>query len=170
MSLADSKSSLFGKAPSVPSKTGSATPISAGGGKKLEAVSTIPISTSLSGASRAKKLEEAQEWSEKARKHLKTSVFQWSPDYLAAAPCFENASNAYKLIGEFDLARDCLVQSAEANEKAGCLGAASLTYSKIAQLCQVNFLTCSELIIHRILRLKSSLSKQLNTFSDLLIC
>jgi hypothetical protein len=151
MSLADKKSALFGKpkgaagggASSAGSSSASASaPASApasttGSAPKLATVGSGTIDTSISPALKQKKTQEAKEWLDKGANFLKTSFMQWTPDYLAAAPCYENASNAYKAINEFDKAREALITAAEYNEKAGCMNAAAFTYSKVALICQV---------------------------------
>src|SRR5688572_10497306 len=45
--------------------------------------------TGLSLMEKQKKVAEAKEYSEKGMTHLKTTMFQWKPDHLAAAPNFE---------------------------------------------------------------------------------
>lgn len=65
-------------------------------------------------------------------KCLKTTVFQWSPDHLAAAPHFESSSNAYKTAGELKLARLMMLQSADSHEGSKCLGVAALSCVKAA--------------------------------------
>ncbi len=94
------------------------------------------IASSLSSTAKSKKIDEARDWNKRGLKHLQTSMFQWNPDHLAAAPCFENSSNAYKLAGELDLAKEMMQESGSANEAAGCLSAAAVSFGKAAQLCQ----------------------------------
>ena len=65
----------------------------------------------LTSAQKAKKLDEAKEFMDKAAQALKKTIFSWKPDHLAAAPHFENAANAYKLAGELELARNTMLQS-----------------------------------------------------------
>lgn len=81
-----------------------------------------PNLPNISPAVKAKKIAEAQEYSAKGMAHLKTSVFQWSPDHLAAAGCFENSAKAYKAANELDLARLMMVKCADSNEECGCDG------------------------------------------------
>ena len=155
--LTDQKSSLFGKpkgsaappgqkasvtasstadvplpisAPKVPGKTAS---LSANPSKS---VTNSSVGVVLSPAARARKVEEAKEESALGMKALKTSVFQWSPDHLAAAPHFESSSNAYKAAGEFELARLMMLQSAESHDAAGCTAAAAVTCVKAATISQ----------------------------------
>ena len=78
----------------------------------------------LSAEAKTRKMAEAKDCSEKGTKSLQTSVsscpsisvdtcltfrkyqiFQWSPDYVLAAPYFERAGECYKIAGEFKLSR-----------------------------------------------------------------
>jgi hypothetical protein len=110
--------------------------------KVLATVGAGLQTTTMSAAAAEKKRAEARDWEERGQKNLKTSIFQWSPDYLAAAPCFENASNAYATLGDMKKAIDNLVLAADYNEKANCLTTAAFTYSKVAALCSVRPKTC----------------------------
>ena len=146
MSHADQKSSLFGKPKASNASSSSAsstakisatstvsTPIVKPPSKTAGlATSTVAVAPVLSSAARLKKIEEAKEASELGMKALKTSVFQWSPDHLAAAPHFETSSNAYKIAGELKLARLMMLQSADSHEGSKCLGVAALTCVKAA--------------------------------------
>jgi tetratricopeptide (TPR) repeat protein len=132
MSLSQNKSALFGKEPLSSSSNTVPKIVS-----KTASAPIAKINTGISPATiKAKKIEEAKEWNDKAIKHIKTSVFQWSADYLAAAPCYESSSNAYKAAGELEQARKMMVSSAEANEKAGCLTASALCFIKASDLAK----------------------------------
>lgn len=143
MSLNDKKSQLFGKGPA----SSSATPNTLKNPIKISAAVTQSISmskpsnpgitNSITSAQKKVVLEEARDWISKAAKYLETSIFQWTPDYLAAAPCYEKASNLYKGLGDLDKAVDFLVKSANCHEMAGVTTAAALSYSKAAQIAQV---------------------------------
>lgn len=135
MSLTDKKSALFGKAPSKSSATVGAPAPTTAMAKVLATVGTGLATSTMSPAAIEKKRAEARDWEERGEKNLRTSIFQWSPDYLAAAPCFENASNVYATIGDMNKARDTLVLSADYSEKANCLTTAAFTYSKVGALC-----------------------------------
>ena len=50
---------------------------------------------------------------------MKTSIFQWAPDHLAAAPQFEKSAEAYKLAGEFSNACSMYVKAAESHYGSG---------------------------------------------------
>ena len=158
--LSDQKSSLFGKpkgvkgsssssnsvsttakpvttsptpvlVPKAPSKTASLTSATAGKSAPISKAGIV-----LSPAARSKKIDEAKEESAIGMKNLKTSVFQWAPDHLAAAPHFEASSNAYKAAGELKLARLMMLQSADSHEGAGCPSAAAVTCIKSAVIAQ----------------------------------
>lgn len=114
----------------------------------------------LSADAKARKIAEAKDCSNKGTKSLETSVttetcygyhvclmlavvyalpqiFQWSPDYVLAAPYFERAGECYKIAGEFHLAKLMFVQAAEIHDKLGANSAGALTYLKSAQISQV---------------------------------
>lgn len=74
---------------------------------------------SMTPAAKSKKLEEAREYSEKGMKYLKTTLFQWAPDHLAAAPQFEKSADAYKAAGELTNARLMYVKAAESHYGSG---------------------------------------------------
>jgi hypothetical protein len=52
-------------------------------------------------------------------KYLKTTLFQWAPDHLAAAPQFEKSADAYKAAGELTTARLMYVKAAESHYGSG---------------------------------------------------
>jgi len=52
-------------------------------------------------------------------KYLKTSIFQWAPDHLAAAPQFEKSAEAYKLAVEFSNSCSMYVKAAESHYGTG---------------------------------------------------
>jgi hypothetical protein len=148
MSHAAQKSSLFGKpkTTSATSSSGSTSKVTTSPAvpapvvKPLGKTACLTASTNkgvtalpvLSEGARAKKIEEAKENSDAGMKCLKTSVFQWSPDHLAAAPYFEYSSNAYKAAGELKLARLMMLQSADSHEASGCQAAAACSFVKAA--------------------------------------
>lgn len=92
--------------------------------------------TTISNDVKLKKINEAKEWSEKGMKFLKTSVFQWEPDHLAAAPCFEKSAAAYKAAGEDELARKLLLQSAISCEKSNTLSSGALALVKASEIAK----------------------------------
>lgn len=81
MSLTDQKSSLFGKAKAPATSASSSTPnfASAGAPKKPElrpVQQDMSVTSGLSSTDKARKIAEAKVLSEKATKHLETSVFK----------------------------------------------------------------------------------------------
>ncbi len=68
-------------------------PVSKTAGMKLPE-STKRLGT-LSAEEKRKKIEEAKGLSERATNALKTSVFSWNPDYLVAAPLYEQVVSNY---------------------------------------------------------------------------
>jgi hypothetical protein len=152
MSLSANKSALFGKTPSTTASTAKPTTASK---PPPASVAAAPV---ISSAVKAKKIEEAREWSQKGMEYLKKTVFKWNPDHMAAAPCFEKASNSYKVLllhdlrlslkfyltqtlflkiaGELELSREMMVKSAQSNESAGILSAAALCYFKAADIAK----------------------------------
>lgn len=104
MSLAGSKGSLFGTG------TVAASAISGGVKSKTAGMSFGFAAPTMSAAEKAKKTEEAKAAEAKAMQHLQTSVFQWSPDYLSASVQFENASKAYKIVGDLETAKKMMIK------------------------------------------------------------
>ena len=66
-----------------------------------------------------KKQIEAKELLDRAEKHLATTVFKWKPDYVMAAPLFDQAAMCFKVGGFFRDAKDCYIKSSESNERFG---------------------------------------------------
>jgi tetratricopeptide (TPR) repeat protein len=157
MSLSKDKASLFSTGPSAKPKAKPAG--GAASGKPAPAPAPVAMAPApviktrggaipaLSAEAKARKLAEARDCSDKGTKSLQTSVFQWSPDYVLAAPYFERAGECYKIAGEFKLARLMFLQTAEAHEKLGANAAAALTYLKAANISQMenNFSGAAEL-------------------------
>ena len=146
MSLNDKKSQLFGKGTSssstAPSNNNAKKPIiSAAVTQSITMLKPsnpgAAVTNSITSEQKNIMLKEADDWLNKAVKYLETSMLQWTPDYLAAAPCYEKASNIYKGLGDLDKTRDFLVKSANCHEMAGVTTAAALSYSKAAQISQV---------------------------------
>lgn len=135
-SLSDQKNALFGNAkpstgssdssrptrPTTTSKTAHMKPSSTAGMK-----AGVPI---ISPAAKAKKMEEAKSFSERGMKFLQTSMFQWNPDHLAAAPLFEKSADTYQKSGELDTAYLMYMKAIESHELSGILSAAALAAAK----------------------------------------
>lgn len=131
------------------------------GGSTARVAGVPPISPQV----REKKLEEAREYSTKGSKCLQTSVFQWSPDHITAAPYFEMSAEAYKTAGDYENAKlmflqvrptythdvpfshfflliglficICYPQAAECFEQSGSPASAALALAKGAKVLQV---------------------------------
>lgn len=88
----------------------------------------------LSPQMKMKRIEEAKSYSEAATNHLKTSMFKWSVDYLAAAPLFEKSAESYALANEFDMARLMYEKGAQAHEAYGSLSSAAMAFVKAAKI------------------------------------
>jgi hypothetical protein len=146
MSLQNKKSALFGKEKSTSEETNKSTLFIPQ--VEIEKKSQINVPTQIETASskqitklqEQKKLEEIKVLVDKAINYLKTSLFNWSPDYLAAAPCYEKASEIYKGIQNLSESREMMVKSAECYQKANCLSSAGLCYSKAALIAKVRFI------------------------------
>lgn len=137
MSFAKNKASLFG------SKTESSPTTLPEHNVKTDKVTTgtyrAPSSTMNSTSIlKAKKCSEANECREKAFASLKTSLFQWQPDYVGAAPMFEKASNLYKEAGETDKAVDMLMEASKCYEGYNSFPSMAVSHSKAAALTKMN--------------------------------
>lgn len=92
----------------------------------------------LSAEARRKKQEEIQQLLERANTALKTTMFQWSPDYLVAAPLFEQAAEIYKQLGDLPKAIEYFQKAAEAHEKCKAISSAALALTKAANIAVDN--------------------------------
>jgi hypothetical protein len=116
MSLASQKDSLFGKSSgtttsssatksSTATISASAAPVSktasltAAAAKPSTTKSATSSTNAIPQALKVKKVEEGRSYSERGMEHLKTSMFQWKPDHLAAAPLFDMSGECYKVAG-----------------------------------------------------------------------
>jgi len=142
MSLDQKKESLFGKSgnsskPSAPlnAPVSAPQPVSKTAGITFGKPTTTGGSSNkgkieLSAEGKRKKLVEAQELSAKGAKNLQTSLFQWSPDHLMAAPYFEQASECYKQAGDFENALTMALKAAESYDACNTLASAALARNK----------------------------------------
>lgn len=132
----EQKSMLFGTTPMDKEKKKS-IPITSKSSTSSTATPKKPH-THLSPVACEKKIAEGKELHDRALKHLKTSLFQWSPDHLAAAATLEAAANCYNAAGELEQAQALYLQSAESHDKAGSAAACAQTLlkaSKVAKVC-----------------------------------
>ena len=133
MSLEDKKNVLFSKG-NAGSKSVIKDTTSLSVNKTTNVTSFLNQTNTNSGAlGKQKKSEEAKLLAQQAMKHMETSLFQWSPDYLAAASFFERSAEAYRSIGDTDNALNMYIEGAHANESCKAHAAAAVMYSKAAQ-------------------------------------
>jgi len=151
MSNLENKKALFGSG----SGSGSVTAAKVSTTSK---VTSNPASTAtvISPELKAKKIAEARDYTARATKFLQTSVFQWSPDHLAAAPLFEYASNAYVTAGELDDALEVLEKSITSHLASSVPSAAALALVKASKIAQVIYLS-SPISLHWFLDSKASI-------------
>ena len=111
-----------------------ATPVSKTAGMKL------PDSTKRLGVmsmdEKRRKVDEAKNLSERATNALKTSVFSWNPDYLVAAPLYEQSAELYRSVGELDSALGLMLRAAECHEKYNAIAASALAQIKAAAIAK----------------------------------
>lgn len=67
---------------------------------------------------------------------LRTSMFSWKPDHLAAATYFEKSAECYLQAGDTKNSLLMLLQAADAHEHSGALAAVALTKDKAAKLAK----------------------------------
>ena len=143
-SLSAQKSALFGSAAGSGKKPGAPTASAPTTAKPVAHHPTPPpaattattVTTGLTLAQKQKKIAEAEVHLDKANKALKVTVFSWKPDHLSAAPNFEYASNAFKVVGDLNRAHAVMLQAVDSHEKADTHAAAALACAKAAQLAQ----------------------------------
>lgn len=131
----EQKSMLFGATPmdKAAAPTKRATPVAA----KPSNVPPKKPHTNLSPAMCEQKIAEGKELHERALKHLKTSLFQWSPDHVAAAATLEAAANCYHAAGELDQAQELYLLSADSHDKAGASAASAQALLKASKVSKV---------------------------------
>ena len=140
MSLEDKKSFLFAKGNASANKsTVNETTSSSSAGKKTTNATSFLNQANTSHLNKQKKSEEAKVFAQQAKKHLETSLFQWSPDYLAAASFFERSAEAYKSIDDTENAIKMYIESAHANESCKAHASAAVMFMKAAPLSKDSF-------------------------------
>ena len=80
------------------------------------------------------KTEEAIKLVTEGETYLKTSLFQWQPDYMGAAPKFEGAGNAYRAAGSMALAHDTMVRCSQAYANYGSHSSAANAMQNAAKM------------------------------------
>lgn len=134
MSTLDNKKALFGKSNgALKEKTTGTTPNDI---KPKQTKTTTMSAPVISPELKAKKITEAKDLISRAMKNLQTSIFQWSPDHLAAASLFESASNIYVSIGDNDEALVLLEKSINSHQASGVDSAAALALVKASKITQ----------------------------------
>ncbi len=149
MSLSQNKQALFGSKKTDGGKSSSTTskpapaptaqpaaPVSATAGKS-SAVKFTGASSGMSLIEKQKKIEEARELSEKGMTYLKTSMFKWEPDHLAAGPVFESSAEKYKIIGEYKISTDVMVKAVESHIALRAFAAAALALRKASETAKL---------------------------------
>lgn len=102
-----------------------------GGAKKKET-----ISVGLTGEAKAKKMKEAEEFREKAKKSMQKGLFA-KPDPLAASSYYKRAADAYQQCGEMRLERLYRINSADCQTKVGAWATAAAEYTRAAALVKI---------------------------------
>jgi hypothetical protein len=125
MSLSDNKSALF-------SKSGGKA---AGGPAAVSKTSGVAATSTTSAsmlAARAKKKKEADEYVGKGNEYMKTSMFQWKPDHVAAATMYERATELYKQADDLPSALDTVLKAAKCHEGYNALASVAVANTKAA--------------------------------------
>lgn len=150
MSLQDKRAALFNRekganGSSKPSSSTTSRSMTNGG--KSGSSNPTPSATMSSATQRlknmnimtddkkAEKLAEAEANMKKAAEYLKTSLFQWEPDHVGAAPKFESASKAYEVAGEWEKALDALKKCAKSHLAYNSPLSAANALQNAAKLC-----------------------------------
>ena len=94
------------------------------------------MTSSLSAEMKTKKIEEAKDLQTRAEKFLKTSVFQWSPDHIGAAPLFERSAEAYKSAGDLETSYSMYQKAINSHSDSGVLSAAALACTKASVVAE----------------------------------
>jgi len=135
MSLQDKKAGLFGKS------SGSSGPEPQGQILPKKTVSHVTTTAAIQAGShilskeaKQKKIDEAKFYRNKGLDLIKTSVFKWTADHLAAAPAFEKAALCYVALGELDDAKKMYFKAAESQEKYDAHASAAVSLNKAAQI------------------------------------
>jgi len=155
-----SKSALFAtkKEPGAASSS-STKPVSKTAGM------TFAIS-SVSSAVKTKNVEDAKKSIAVAEENLKTSLFQWKPDYISAAPQYERASGFYKTAEMMDLSRECLVKCADCHDNSGSYSGAAVAYTKAADMASAASLFTESKETHKRAAERWGLAGDLPKFAD----
>lgn len=93
------------------------------------------IKVGLSGEAKAKKIKEAEEYRDKAKKAMQKGLFS-RPDPLVSSTYYKRAADAYQQCGEARLERLYRMNSADCQAKVGAWATAAAEYTRAAELVQ----------------------------------
>lgn len=91
------------------------------------------MSIGLSGAAKAAKMQEAEDYKEKAKKAMQKGMFTRA-DPLAASTYYKRAADAYQKCNEFRLERMYRISSADCQVSVGAFATAAAEYTRAAEL------------------------------------
>lgn len=91
------------------------------------------VSIGLSGAAKAAKLQEAEDYKEKAKKAMQKGMFTRA-DPLTASTYYKRAADAYQQCNEFRLERMYRISSADCQVSVGAFATAAAEYTRAAEL------------------------------------
>lgn len=94
------------------------------------------MSIGLSGAAKAEKIKEAEDYRDKAKKAMQKGMFT-RPDPLAASTYYKRAADAYQKCNEFRLERMYRISSADCQVAVGAFATAAAEYTRAAELFEV---------------------------------
>lgn len=143
MSLTNKKNELFGKSKVSSGAAGSSNM----SGKKPLTASTASSIFVISPEIKNQRVNEAKQHYEKAQEYLKTNIFKWSADHLAAAPIFEKSAGCYAAAGENENAKQMYILAANSHQASDAHAAAAVIIMKAAQVSntQGNKEECADL-------------------------
>lgn len=94
-----------------------------------------PMRPGLVGEERAKKLNEAEEYAQKAKKSMQSGLFS-KPDPLTASTFYKRAADIYKLCGEVRKERFTRMDSASCQMMVGAYAMAAAEFTRAAELVE----------------------------------
>jgi len=127
-----------GQASSRPTSTASSARTASSTNSRPTGSSSRPSRTSaglLSGAARAAKMKEAEDYRAKAKKAMTRGVFS-SPDPIAASNYYKRAADAYKACGENRLERLHRIANADCQMTLDAYATAATEYMRAAELAE----------------------------------
>mmetsp|Transcript_26251 Transcript_26251/g.72083 ORF Transcript_26251/g.72083 Transcript_26251/m.72083 type:complete len:521 (-) Transcript_26251:390-1952(-) len=94
------------------------------------------VSVGLSGEAKKAKIQEAEEYRDKAKKAMQKSFFS-RPDPLTASTYYKRAADAYQQCNEFRLERLYRISSADCQVACGAYATGAAEYTRAAELVEV---------------------------------